>query len=66
MKPVLGQTCIDPILVTLGTGYSRFESPTGIDGLAKEERDGEALHILAVVTVFQGRGSFRNFITEAK
>lgn len=64
MKPIIGQNYPDPIGQLLGTGYMRFQSPTGICGLAKD--DGERLDILAVDTLTPGKGQFRHFINEAK
>lgn len=61
---VLGSTGPDPTAVLLGTGYVRFSSQTGIDGLAKLV--GHTLEILAVHARKQGTGQFRNFITQAK
>lgn len=65
MKPIMGNTCPDPFGMMLGTGYYRFESMTGIDGLAKES--GERIDILALATKHALRqGRFRNFIQQLK
>jgi|SRR3989304_3216074 len=61
---VLGQTNPDPLSEVLGTGYSRFQSPTGIDGLAKEEKD--RLDLLAFNALVPGIGQFRRFIQRCK
>lgn len=61
---VLGQTCPDPVGLILGTGFQRFESPIGIEGLAKE--NGSSLDILAVVNPSDQRGRFRQFIARAQ
>ena len=60
----LGIVAPCPISKALGTGYSRFKSPTGISGLAKDN-DG-VLSILAVHAETDGCGQFRNFIAQAK
>lgn len=62
--PVLGILDDDPIALVLGTGYMRFSSPSGIDGLAK--RDGTRLDILAVIATKPGTGQFRKFISRCK
>lgn len=61
---VLGTTSPDPFGVMLGTGYSRFVSPTGLEGLAKAT--GDRLDVLAVINPTNERGRFRAFITAAK
>jgi hypothetical protein len=61
---VLGVISPDPCAVLLCTGYSRFTSPLGIDGLAKE--NGRRLDLLAVVNPTEEHGLFRRFIAEAK
>jgi GTP-sensing pleiotropic transcriptional regulator CodY len=48
----------------LGTGYSEFESSTGIHGLAK--LDGDTLSLLAVHATTKRQGQFRTFISQAK
>jgi len=60
----LGEMIPDPVGVVLGTGYMRFESACGIDGLAKVT--GDRLDILAVAARTTGKGQFRKFITLAK
>lgn len=54
----------DPVGYVLNTGYYRFESPLGLDGLARI--DGDHLELLAVVTRTRREGSFRAFIAMAK
>lgn len=61
---VLGKTAPDPIGVALGTGYSKFQSPLGLDGLYKIKEG--SLHLLAVVATQPGTGQFRKFIEQAK
>src|ERR1051325_12094400 len=61
---VLGTTEPDPIGVMLDTGYMRFVSSTGIEGLAKTT--GRQLDVLAVVNPTGKPSSFRNFIAQAK
>jgi hypothetical protein len=61
---VLGSIYPDPCAQVLGTGYSQFNSPSGIDGLAKWTDD--RLDLLAVVTPTPGRGQFREFIKSAE
>jgi hypothetical protein len=61
---LLGVIEPDPIGQILGTGYMRFESPTGLDGLAKWTD--ERLDLLAVVTRTPGKGCFREFIRRAQ
>lgn len=64
MSLVLGETIPDPVGVMLGTGFLRFCSPCGLEGLAKE--NGRELVILAVSATYPGNGQFRTFISEAK
>lgn len=55
----------DPIGQMLGnTGFNRFESVTGMCGLAKER--GDTLEVLAVSATHKGRGEFREFIKLAQ
>ncbi|MDE2107411.1 MAG: hypothetical protein KGL39_60000 [Patescibacteria group bacterium] len=54
----------DPIGVLLGTGYNRFETADGMNGLAKIT--GDRLDVLAVVASKAGAGQFRRFIASAK
>lgn len=54
----------DPLGVLLGTGFNRFNTRVGIDGLAKIT--GSKLEILAVHAKTKGVGQFRDFITFAK
>lgn len=62
--PFLGRITPDPVGQILNTGYSRFESPSGIDGLAKV--NGDRLDLLAVISTSPGKGLFRAFIALAK
>ena len=66
MNPILGPNSLHWASKLLKTHYRQFNSPLGIDGLAKESDGGKTLHLLAVHAQSQGQGSFRNFITEAK
>lgn len=54
----------DPVGAALGTGFSRFRTPTGLHGLAAVAPG--RLYILAVVSDAPGKGHFRDFITTAK
>lgn len=54
----------DPIGILLGTGYWRFTTPFGSDGLAKWE--GSRLDVLAIGSKHKGEGSFRLFVEQAK
>jgi hypothetical protein len=56
----------DPAGVILGTGYFRFETPFGVQGLARFACDDNELDILAVVSEQQGKGQFRNFLNHSK
>lgn len=64
MTPVLGQLIADPVSDILGTGFNRFASASGIDGLAKVE--GTRLDILALVSNNPATGQFREFIRQCK
>jgi len=61
---VLGETHVDIISQLLNTGYERFSSPTGINGLAQIIDGG--LDILAVDAGHPGTGQFREFIHQCK
>lgn len=61
---VLGHTTEDPISVALETGYRRFYSPFGVEGLARVQ--GPKLEILAIAATLPHQGLFRAFITKAK
>lgn len=61
---VLGPLLPDPASTILGTGYSRFESPSGLRGLAKVH--GRRLDLLVVDASRPGTGQFRAFIDAAK
>jgi len=61
---ILGTLTLDLASEILGTGFKRFSSPTGIDGLAKEVEGG--VEILAVDASIRGMGFFRNFIKHCK
>ena len=54
----------DPVGVALGTGFMRFQTRFGLDGLAK--MNGDTLEVLAVHTMRPRQGRFRDFITAAK
>lgn len=60
----LGQMRTDPIAVLLNTGFERFDSPSGIHGLAKVR--GDNLCLLAIMAHKPRTGQFRAFITECK
>lgn len=62
--PLMGQFEPDPVGEMLGTWYMKFQSPTGIGGLAKWSD--ERLDLLAVHASFKGKGQFREFIRIAK
>lgn len=62
---ILGTISEDPIGKTLGTGFMRFKSPVGIEGLAKV-LPGFRLEILAVDANRPGNGHFKHFIEQAK
>lgn len=64
MNPVLGHTEPDFVGQLLGTGYQRFRSPTGCEGLAKEKDN--RLDVLAVVATTEKTGQFRNFVAMAQ
>ena len=64
MNNVLGVIAPDPIGKQLGTGYERFSSSCGIDGLAKV--NGYRLDVLAVINPTGRPGRFRLFITLCK
>ena len=49
----------------LGTGYMRFETRIGIQGLARMDNE-RGLDILAVVSKRPGEGQFRQFIAAAQ
>lgn len=63
-REVFKHECPDLAGQILGTGYNRFVSHCGIDGLAKE--NGDRLNLLAVGSSNPGTGQFRNFIAECK
>lgn len=54
----------DGVGVLLGTGFNRFTTAGGIDGLGKIT--GKRLDLLAIVALDPGTGQFRRFIAEAK
>lgn len=60
----LGIVSPDPVGDHLGTGYSRFVSPLGIDGLAKE--DGSRVDLLAVYSPDPGKGHLSAFIAHCQ
>lgn len=55
----------DPVGIILGTGYMRFTTALGIDGLARLDGEG-GLDCLVVIARDPGKGQFRRFITAAK
>jgi hypothetical protein len=61
---VLGKLTVDPVGEALGTGYVRFVSPLGVDGLVKVRSP--RLDILFIGTSHPGTGQFRRFIQQAK
>lgn len=61
---VLGPLLPDLTSMILGTGYSRFESATGVRGLAKVH--GCRLDLLVVDACQPGTGQFRAFVDTAK
>ncbi len=62
---ILGKVIPDAAGKILGTGFDRFVSPIGIEGLAKDNGAGQ-LDLLAVINPTDERGLFRRFIAEAK
>lgn len=62
----LGKTQPDTIGVVLGTGYLRFSSPVGIDGLCKPDEAKGRLELLAVASRRPGNGHFKSFIDLCK
>lgn len=64
MSAILGIISPDPVALELGTGYSKFHSPAGTKGLAKEQ--GDRLDILAVESQTPGTGQFKSFIEGCK
>jgi len=61
---VLGIISPDPVGVVLETGFERFVSPTGIEGLARAI--GGRLDVLAVINPTPIRGCFGKFIAAAQ
>lgn len=61
---VLGSITPDPFNQLLGTGYSRFQSSTGMNGLAKEHK--KRVDILALDATKPGTGQLRKFIDRCK
>lgn len=61
---LLGETEPDPVGAILGTGYYRFSSPVGIDGLCKV--NGGRLDLLAVISREPSKGHLREFLRQAK
>jgi len=55
---------VDPIGAALGTGFMRFVSPLGADGLVYVRQP--RLDILFIGTSAPGTGQFRRFIQQAK
>jgi hypothetical protein len=54
----------DEIAEFLGTGFDRFETSSGLHGLAKVT--GDTLEVLAVMSPNPGTGQFREFIRATK
>jgi hypothetical protein len=54
----------DEVGKILGTGFMRFQTDIGVDGLATE--DGEKFELLAVRAMFVRHGRFREFIRQLK
>lgn len=54
----------DPAGLLLGTGFMRFTTKLGIDGLALESND--HIDILAVHSDDPGKGNFRKFLIELR
>ena len=54
----------DPFGAILGTGYDRFESTTGICGVAKIKNND--LRVLVAHTYTPGQGQFRDFVRICK
>jgi hypothetical protein len=67
MKPkAFSQWEPDPISEMLGTRMNRFVSSIGVDGLAREEDEGDRITILAIHSRVIGVGLFRAFIADLK
>lgn len=64
MKSIFKSWDPDPTGLLLGTGFMRFTTGIGIDGLALEYSD--SIDILAVYSNIEGRGNFRKFMSELK
>ena len=62
--PVLGVITIDPIGLVLNTGFNKFSSCVGVDGLAKW--DETTLELLSVVANQPGTGQFRQFMDQCR
>lgn len=60
----LGTISPDPVGVMLGSNMKRFTSPTGLEGLARD--NGDRLDVLAVINPTKMTGCFRAFISQAK
>lgn len=54
----------DPIAVLLGSDFHSFETPHGVEGLARVV--GDRLDVLAIFVREPGTGKFRRFIADAK
>lgn len=61
---VLGEIEPDRFGIALRTGFWRFYSPVGVEGLAKFDDD--RLDVLALFSPRPGQGCFRAFINRAK
>jgi hypothetical protein len=64
MSATLGEITPDFIGQYLDTGYDRFQSPFGINGLCRV--DGKSLNLLAVVSTRPNTGQFHRFMDAAK
>src|SRR5213596_3527911 len=62
---LLGVLTHDPVGMVLGTGYMRFSSPFGIDGLVRTHSKNK-IEFLAVVSLHEGKGNFHRFIDACK
>lgn len=65
MNAMLGKTEPDPFGQLLGTGFQRFKSHCGVNGLAKEIGQ-MRLEVLAVESTKPGTGQLRKFVELTK
>lgn len=66
MTPLFTKFTPDPWGKILQTGFHRFESSVGIDGLARVNSYSEMIELLAVHAKKPGKGQFREFIKRLK